>query len=33
MYNSNNDPTRITGSTDQYVALDSGRSNELVMGK
>ena len=31
-YNANNIPTEIVGVTDQFVALDSGRPQKIVMG-
>ena len=32
-YNASNDPGRIAKEFDSFVALDSGRLNEIVMGK
>ena len=32
-YNVSNDPNRIERETDPFVAFDSGRPNEIVMGK
>ena len=33
IYNASNDPTRIARGPDSFVGLDSGRPNEIVMGK